>query len=261
MINVQSKTINPDIAMQLIMTNELNRVVNRVRVSKYAEEMKSGLWKSNGDTIKIDRNGVLIDGQHRLHAIIESMSTIDFLVVSDLSEDAMPTIDTGMPRKSNQVLQIRGEKHSTLLNSMIRCVYRIRSAHQMTTPYLSTQEIIKMADSLPNIRTAVAEVVKFKKQHLCPPSLLGGVYYEGSLKDKSLAIYFLQQIATGLEIEKTSPIYILRDRLIKNCKAKLKMTFNEVLALHIKTWNALRNNEEPQMLYWSPKHHRFPEME
>ena len=261
MANVRTLKINPDQALRFIVTNESNRIVNKVRVAKYAQEMKNGQWRTNGDTIKISRDGVLMDGQHRMHAVIESDLTVEFLVVDNLEGDALPTIDTGMPRKSNQVLQMRGEKHAVVLNSIIRSVCKIRSDNQMSTPYLSTQEIIDLTESLVGIRETVLEVVKFAKQALCPPSLIGAVYYEAKLRDKSLAKTFLHQIVTGLDIVKGSPTFLLRERLIKNCKSKLKMTLNDVLALHIKAWNALRTGEEIQSLTWSPRHHRFPVME
>lgn len=260
-MNVNEKIIGPSSAIKMLSNNPNNRKLNRTRVDKYAQEMRDGLWKTNGDTIRIGADGQLLDGQHRLQAIIDSGLHLPFLVVDNLPNDSMPTIDTGMPRKSSQVLEIRGEKNSVALVSVIRTVYKLKSTEKLAKPFLSTQQIIDLIEKYTGIREAVSEVMAYKKDALSAVSILGAVYYEGKQKDQNLAARFLKMVATGVEIDEGSPIKLLRERLLNNVKSKLKMTPNEILALHIKAWNALRSGNIMKQLYWSPANHHFPEME
>ncbi len=53
-------------------------------MAEYANAMKSGEWKYNGESIKVCTDGSLLDGQHRLEACIESGVTFDTLLVTNL---------------------------------------------------------------------------------------------------------------------------------------------------------------------------------
>lgn len=60
--------------------NTFNRNVSRHTVLKYAEDMASGNWHLNHQGIGFDDNGTLVDGQHRLWAIVESGKTVEIMV-------------------------------------------------------------------------------------------------------------------------------------------------------------------------------------
>ena len=53
-----------------------NRPLSKKTVKKYAEAMKKGGWVLNNDAICIDDSGALINGQHRLEAVIVSGCTV-----------------------------------------------------------------------------------------------------------------------------------------------------------------------------------------
>jgi len=66
------KLITPEIATELIKYGRKNNLMSRAKVEKYKKMMLSGKWKDKlGDTIML-KNGVLLDGRHRLTAIIET---------------------------------------------------------------------------------------------------------------------------------------------------------------------------------------------
>lgn len=65
------ETITPELAADLLSRNMKNRPVSQQRVRKYMAAMVAGKWLLNGEAIKISIDGRLIDGQHRLKAIIQ----------------------------------------------------------------------------------------------------------------------------------------------------------------------------------------------
>lgn len=75
-----------------------NRGVSKVHVKRLAKDMRRGDWGNTPEAIAFDVNGRLIDGQHRLHAIIESDRTIEIWVVTDCDVDAQKYIDAGRKR-------------------------------------------------------------------------------------------------------------------------------------------------------------------
>lgn len=67
-------------------------------VVKYARDMVDDNWKPAGDPIRIDVNGRLVDGQHRLKAISAANKPQIMFVLRNVSPDSFDVIDTGSKR-------------------------------------------------------------------------------------------------------------------------------------------------------------------
>lgn len=74
----------------------------------FARDMASGAWKFNGETIKFSTDGNLLDGQHRLNAIIQSGCTVKMMVVWGLDESSQDTVDIGAARTVADMLDMEG---------------------------------------------------------------------------------------------------------------------------------------------------------
>ncbi len=108
------KTVN----LERIGPNEARRILSRLyekqrkvrprKVSTYAEEMRRGDWVDGASQIAIDQDGMLIDGQHRLLAVIESGESVEFIVARGLPTSAYDVIDQGVKRSARDVLRFRG---------------------------------------------------------------------------------------------------------------------------------------------------------
>lgn len=98
--------ITPEMALDMLSKNSANRRVRQSRVQFYAEQMKKGNWHLTGQTITFDKNGQLLDGQHRLYAIVESEVTLPFLVVTDA--EPATEYDCGIPRNMQDRLLLGG---------------------------------------------------------------------------------------------------------------------------------------------------------
>lgn len=101
--------VSPELAKKYLETNHLDqRSISNRAVSQYAADMKKGLWTAgNGEAIKISCEGTLIDGQHRMKAIVNSGLTVKMLICRGVFEDNMATIDNGKPRNIGDMLEIK----------------------------------------------------------------------------------------------------------------------------------------------------------
>ena len=72
------KLITPKMARKLLETNNNNLWLNVATVSKFIDIIKSGQWIAT--TVTISKNGVL-DGQHRLMAIVKANIAVDMRVL------------------------------------------------------------------------------------------------------------------------------------------------------------------------------------
>lgn len=75
-----------------------NRSLSIPHVERLARDMKAGAWGDTPEPIAFDSNGRLIDGQHRLAAVVKSGVTICFWVATNCHLDAQKYLDAGRRR-------------------------------------------------------------------------------------------------------------------------------------------------------------------
>ena len=102
-------TITPRAAYELLDSNTLNRPLLQTHVNRIAAQISAGKWCFNGDTIKISVDGDVLDGQHRLWAVITAEKPIDTIVIEGIKREAFATIDTlRKPRSGADILALCG---------------------------------------------------------------------------------------------------------------------------------------------------------
>ncbi|MDK8732557.1 hypothetical protein [Bifidobacterium breve] len=119
-ITAKVETITPDIAKTMLGENVNNRRISHDNVNMFAREMRNGEWRFNGEAIKFSKDGRLLDGQHRLLAVIAADKPLTTLVIRGLEDETQQTMDSGKTRTLGDVLTLRGEKNSTQLASLAR---------------------------------------------------------------------------------------------------------------------------------------------
>jgi len=147
-IEVSVQLITPDDAKVLLQTNVNNRNLSRRRVEMYANDIKRGMWKLTGDSIKLAKNPKtgevrLIDGQHRLHAIVSANVAVQTVVATGLDEDAFSVIDRGKTRTYNDVLNMSKIKNANTVASFIRPVIVLQAG---MNPYGAGIELVTPED-------------------------------------------------------------------------------------------------------------------
>lgn len=99
--------VTPEMANDYLKANSGNRNIRESVVRAYAADMKNGTWyQKDGlvNPVSFSKTGRLIDGQHRLHAIIRSGVPIWCYVVTGAEEDAFYYFDGGEKRRlSDQI--------------------------------------------------------------------------------------------------------------------------------------------------------------
>lgn len=114
--------VTPEIAETFLSLASVNRRLDPGQVKSLADTIRRGEWKLTHQGIAFDEEGALLDGQHRLHAIIESNTPVEILVFNGLSKEVFPVLDTGKRRSAADTLLSTGAKYLTLLSSTIRHV-------------------------------------------------------------------------------------------------------------------------------------------
>ena len=106
---ITQEWIGPEEAKVILGGNTRNRRLReRTLVDSFARDMVNGNWRFTGDPIQIAPDGLLLNGQHRLHAIIRANVRLKFVVIRNVDPAAQDVMDTGGTRSPGDVLTLRG---------------------------------------------------------------------------------------------------------------------------------------------------------
>lgn len=102
------EVITPERADDLLKNhNPSNRRLNERHVAFLVQEMERGTFRpDNGDTIRIDTNGNVLDGQHRLAMIARINKPVEMAVAYDVDPEAFATVDIGKRRSVQDIVGI-----------------------------------------------------------------------------------------------------------------------------------------------------------
>lgn len=101
--------VTPELAFHWLEGNTHNRPLSQAKVEDFARQMKAGRWALSPQGISFDTTGLLMDGQHRLWAVIEANVTIRMHVSFNVPPDCRWVLDTGGRRSNQDVLNLTGE--------------------------------------------------------------------------------------------------------------------------------------------------------
>lgn len=232
--------------------NTHNRAIRESKVSAYARDMESGSWKFNGDTIRFATDGTLLDGQHRLSAIVRSEVSVQCIVVWGLEPDAQDTMDIGAHRALRDQLILRGEANSRELAAIARRgVLADRGSYTGGGNAVPTHaEMIAFIDANPLIRRAAEVAVRVANRLPAAPSAIGAAYFMCARVNESDAEFFyVSQVIDGLGLFETDPAYVLRQRLHKEVTLSgRQIDGDDAYRYSILAWNHYRAGNKIQKL-------------
>lgn len=229
-----------------------NRHIRPSVVSRYARDMAAGVWELNGETIKIAETGRVLDGQHRLHAVIEAGASVPMFVVTGLPELVQETVDRGLPRNVADALRLRGETNVIVLAGAIAQAIVMRSSKPGSNAEVwpSTRESIAYLESHPDIRESTKRGEILRKAISFPATTAAALHHLFAELDAEDADAFVHSLADGADLADDSPILRLRETMIREMSAPRRMNRLRLQALSIKAWNAWRRGSPVKLLKW-----------
>lgn len=254
---IEIRKIGPEGAEALLKNNVRNRNVRPDHVRKLADEMGQGRWLWNGAPIVLSSDGILLDGQHRLLAVIESGVTLEMVIAYDVDLFAQATIDTGRSRKLADALKMEGEKNAASLAAAVNAAYALSRHNDLQNPlHPSITEAIEWLAVNGTIRDSVLVGMTAQRSEIKFPSgLAAALHFLFAREDEEDAREFFDRLADGADLEVGNPIHTLR----KACIADLlkrdrggRMDRRYRCAITIKAWSAWTMGGELRQLKWRP---------
>jgi hypothetical protein len=261
-MTIKKILITPSLAKTFLEANVCNRKIKEKVVIKYASDMQKDLWiEDTFEPIKFSKTGKLLDGQHRLLAVVKSNKAVNFHIVDNLKEEIFSVLDSGTKRNASDVFGISGIKNATLIPAIISFYNRIKSGSNGNNH--DNQTNIHLIECY-NEREEFWQMTSNKTQswydsfsRILQPSIIGGMYAHFYDLNSIQAEDFFNQLCNQKN-PTNSTILNLRKKLFDDKIATRKMGIQIKNALIIKTWNYYRNNEIIKVLKYDIEREKFP---
>lgn len=236
----------------------VNRRLTQTVVERYAQAMRDGLWLTDGSPIRFNTKGRLVDGQHRLWAVIESGVSIQVMVARNVPDEAFLVMDTGRTRGFADVLSIQYPDTPNVLQvaATVRMAYRFKRGLAVSSIVSSRGRAIENATLLDfygeNMEailyaTRLADRIYTAFPRALPASAWSLFALMVAELDVEDAEDFATHLMSGKNLGEGSSILALRavlaEEMVKPTRPK-----HEILGLAIKAWNFYRDGTHVQRL-------------
>lgn len=194
--------VTPKMAKSWLETrHEGQRAVAEKRVQSIASDIEAGNWRLTHQGIAFDAQGHLIDGQHRLSAIVLADKAVPLLVFKNASASMADPIDRGAPRS---VAFVSGVPTRTV--AAIAVLYRFeRGILSYNVPVTVAQTIETMGH-----HQAHLDAIRAIRATGMQAGLIAACAWVMPI-DPSATIDFLRKVVTGELIRRGDPSYALRN--------------------------------------------------
>lgn len=263
--SAEIEMITPQYAELLLTTCEvINRNRREQKVKALTSDMLNNRYHSlNGETVVIDENGNLRDGQNRLTALVRSKMTLPFLVVRNVNPDVIYTIDTGTSRTLADVLVMEHDinKNSRAVQSAVRAYYEMLKGTTALRSVSRSEEVTFFKENQGIIASTNYLGLCRKTRTLAHPATTVALHYIFSNIDSKQADLLVRACGGTGEVLKGDPIFSLYE-LLSNWRDKKVIVSNKTMAgVFIKTWNVMRGASSKTKVLVYRGDERFPKID
>lgn len=248
-ITISIVNVTPGMAEGLLEKNPKNRTLSDRRILAYKTEMDNHQWMFTHQGIAVDEDGHLVDGQHRLAALIRSGRCLDMILIEGLPRSVFSYIDRGKNRNARDLFQIEGYAVPDAIAAAAR-IAMLFERNNVHANMLKTRSIVSLDSMLEYVRKHesfsedIKDALKWKTlQIYIGKAFLGGLYFSFKRKDPELAKEFYSLLNSGAIADENSVILQCRNKLINE-----KMNSNHrylnpayIGGLLVNAWNHLRD--------------------
>lgn len=250
---VKIELLTPERAAKLLERNKSNRRIREGRVREIARAITAGHWYVTGDTIKLNGDGSLLDGQHRLSAIVAAGQPVRVAIARGVDTRAQVAVDRGASRTLGDDLRMAGHAHYNTLAAA--CALRMRwdegsrSGGAFGVTRATWDDATEVLRRVPHFERSVAMCADHRLTKLVAGSVVAmchSVWYE---IDPQLADSFVEDLASGVGLRKRDPVLAVREKLIEARASRVAFRKGDLIAILMRAWNARIEGREMLKVY------------
>lgn len=238
--------ITPGVARRLLELNIGNRTISPKTIEAYQREMEKGVFHYTGDVIRLDKDGKLMDGQHRLIASVTANTPFECIIVNNLPRAVMSVIDTGRKRSPSDQLRVRGITNASNVVSAVNMIFSFAADRQNFRA--TNAEVDEFITAHPQIIESVAKVQHTQARDSAgQPSTLAAIHFIATelLDESQKADEFVHVFATGERFYQGDAAFVAREYLLhsRNRWTRTALKSSTVRAILIRAWNQFRKRK------------------
>lgn len=247
-IDTQIITVTPEVAQSILDRHAPNRPLSRHVVGKYADDMASGRWVYNGQNVIFDVDGYLIDGQHRLSAVIKSGASVQMGVTTGVQRSTFDTIDTGRVRTNSDLMGMMGSRANRVSALIVKGGHLLDNELALTT-IVARHEIVSYYETW---HTQIDAVADYAQKHflrsLIPASAMSIVMFMATRHGAYSFEPFSEGVLTGENLVAGDPRHTLREWAINAKIRHGRVNPTAALWAVIRAWQVWVANETISVL-------------
>lgn len=216
-------------------------------VKQIAADIKGGRWQLTHQAICIAVDGTLLDGQHRLLAIVESDCTVPVHLATNCPPECFTAIDTGHSRTAGDILKMEGVQNYVNIAAIIRIVHCYRTIPELVWvgegARLSKQHILDYyrGDAATWDEVAYLALACHREGNVLVSAVGAFLYLYFRNGDHHQPKEYLKLYCTGAMLPLHHPILTFRNWQTANWRVASVKKAQTQLACHIKAYKAYRS--------------------
>lgn len=139
------ETITPAYAEAILEGNTANRNVRKNHVDYFVRVIQEGGFATTHQGVAIASDGTLLDGQHRLLAIVKAGIPVRMSVTRGMEKEAFQFIDTGIKRTNGDVTRLGSHTVANIELVLLLLAGRKSMQPDTKTPPYKIEKIYSMA--------------------------------------------------------------------------------------------------------------------
>ncbi len=240
------RLVTPVLAEELLRGNTGNRVIRKQRVAMWSRIIRDNRWMLNNDTLVMTSDGRLLNGQHRLLAIVDSGIAVPMQILWNADPRSYDTMDRGVKRSVADALRARGFTNVVALAGGLSAYNQISTDSWAQDSWLEPDQALDLIESLPGFERSFSA---HKVTHgILTPAVAIGCHYHFQNLSPDHADEFMEKLGSGAGLASTDPIFRLRERVARKRGFALHRRIE--CAFVIKAWNAWRQGQAVKVLVW-----------
>ena len=242
---INDQIVTPAIAAEWLKLNTANRPMSAKIVDNYSKEMTSGNRLGSGaDAVVFAINGTLLNGQHRLAAIVKSGISIEVAVRTGADPQSFVGMDQGKRRLAADHSALNGIRHRSTVASALRFLAAHDSGAFKTCgssePDLPPRDVVACFERYPEMES---NAVMCRHYKLLRTGAAIGAFTLCARLDRKEALDFFCSVGSGEGLVSGSAEIILR-RQLESDSVKIRRESPVMRAARlIKGFNLYRENK------------------
>jgi len=258
-------TVTPKMAQDWLQGNVDNRNLREARVLNLSGILERGEWELTGDALVFDAEDTLLNGQHRLSAVVVTGVSARFLVLRGVPPKAQEVMDQGLKRTLGDQLQRRGvSKYASYISGALFWLHRLEYSEATGIAHYadpsqrpSLRQLLKLYEENAELNEEAPRIQPINRILKVRPGPTLALYHrlrkiDDENIDNEVEIFF-ESWKDGTGLKSNDPIWRLREWSVDDAAKRHtrgRAPDYRFAAYVITAWNKWREGEPIRQIKW-----------